>query len=218
MALAQGLVIGLALWGLLANFVMWAVSGLAGAIVAWAITLALGAGLGWRARCALRLAPRYGRLVCSRGAGAVLGGPGQPATHIDHRSRYPFGPGRRHTGRRLAARPSLEPGIACVLPLRRGLAGRTVESAIRAGPGFHDRAHRRLRVDQLCPCRADNPGAARRAGGVGAHPAPAHSWRVDAGSLHGTSRSLTCPGSRGYPGGGFAGVVGGHLLAGGCDA
>ena len=58
MALAQGLVIGLALWGLIANFAMFVVPGLAGAITAWVVTLALGAGLGWRARWALRLPPR----------------------------------------------------------------------------------------------------------------------------------------------------------------
>ena len=49
MALAQGLVIGPALWGLIVNFVMFAVPGLAGGIVGWAVTLALGAGLAWRA-------------------------------------------------------------------------------------------------------------------------------------------------------------------------
>ena len=58
MALAQGLVIGLALWGLIANFAMFVVPGLAGVIAAWVVTLALGAGLGWRARWALRLPPR----------------------------------------------------------------------------------------------------------------------------------------------------------------
>ena len=49
MALAQGLVIGPALWGLIVNLVMFAVPGLAGGIVGWAVTLALGAGLAWRA-------------------------------------------------------------------------------------------------------------------------------------------------------------------------
>ena len=40
-ALAQGLVVGLALWGLIVNVVMHAVPGLAGAIVGWGITLAV---------------------------------------------------------------------------------------------------------------------------------------------------------------------------------
>ncbi len=48
MALAQGLVVGPALWGLLASFVMYVVSGLAGAAVAWAITVAAGLALAWR--------------------------------------------------------------------------------------------------------------------------------------------------------------------------
>ncbi len=50
MALAQGLVVGPALWGLLVNFVMYAVPGRAGAAVGWAVMLALGAALAWRAR------------------------------------------------------------------------------------------------------------------------------------------------------------------------
>ena len=58
MALAQGMVIGLALWGLIVNFVMYAVPGLAGAITGWAITLALGAGLAWRGWAGLRLSSR----------------------------------------------------------------------------------------------------------------------------------------------------------------
>ena len=49
MALAQGLVVGLALWGLIVNFVMYAVPGLAGAIVGWGLVLALGVLLVWRA-------------------------------------------------------------------------------------------------------------------------------------------------------------------------
>ena len=48
-ALAQGLVVGLALWGLIVNFVMYAIPGLAGAGVGWGLTLALGAVLARRA-------------------------------------------------------------------------------------------------------------------------------------------------------------------------
>ena len=57
-ALAQGLVVGLALWGLLTNFVLYLVPGLAGAAIGWAVTLALGAGLVWRAPEAIRPRPR----------------------------------------------------------------------------------------------------------------------------------------------------------------
>ena len=58
MALAQGLVVGPALWGLITNFVLYAVPGLAGAAVGWGITLTLGAVLAWRAPDRLRPRPR----------------------------------------------------------------------------------------------------------------------------------------------------------------
>ena len=58
MALAQGLVVGLALWGLITNFVLYAVPGLAGAAVGWGIVLILGAVLAWRAPRAIRPTPR----------------------------------------------------------------------------------------------------------------------------------------------------------------
>ena len=58
MALAQGLVIGPALWGLTANFVMYLLPGMAGAAAAWAITLALTSGLAWRKPSTLRVPPR----------------------------------------------------------------------------------------------------------------------------------------------------------------
>ncbi|MCY3913762.1 MAG: hypothetical protein OXG43_11040 [Chloroflexi bacterium] len=48
-ALAQGLVVGLALWGLITNFALYVLPGLAGAAVGWGATLVLGAVLAWRA-------------------------------------------------------------------------------------------------------------------------------------------------------------------------
>lgn len=57
-ALAQGLVVGLALWGLVVNFVLYAVPGLAGALVGWIVVLAAGAGLAWRARGSIAPRPR----------------------------------------------------------------------------------------------------------------------------------------------------------------
>ena len=57
-ALAQGLVVGPALWGLITNFVLYAVPGLAGAAVGWGIVLILGAVLVWRAPRPLRPPPR----------------------------------------------------------------------------------------------------------------------------------------------------------------
>lgn len=58
MALAQGLVVGPALWGLITNFVLYVVPGLAGAAVGWGITIAIGAGLAWRASRPIRTRPR----------------------------------------------------------------------------------------------------------------------------------------------------------------
>ena len=49
MALAQGLVIGPALWGLIVNFVLHVTPGRAGALASWALLLALAGGLVWRA-------------------------------------------------------------------------------------------------------------------------------------------------------------------------
>ena len=57
-ALAQGLVIGLALWGLITNFVLYAVPGLAGAAVGWGLTLILGTVLAWRAPHSIWPRPR----------------------------------------------------------------------------------------------------------------------------------------------------------------
>ena len=50
LALAQGLVIGPALWGLSVNFLLHLFPGMAGALAGWMVVLALGAGLVWRAR------------------------------------------------------------------------------------------------------------------------------------------------------------------------
>ena len=58
MALAQGMVIGPAVWGLLVNFILHLAPGPAGALVAWLIVLALGVGLAWHARLRLQLPPR----------------------------------------------------------------------------------------------------------------------------------------------------------------
>ena len=57
-ALAQGLVVGPALWGLVVNFVMYAVPGLAGALVGWGVVLAFGATVAWRAGRPIRPRPR----------------------------------------------------------------------------------------------------------------------------------------------------------------
>ena len=58
MALAQGLVVGLALWGVITNFVMYVVPGLAGAAVGWGVVLVLGAVVVRRTSHPIRPSPR----------------------------------------------------------------------------------------------------------------------------------------------------------------
>jgi len=70
-ALAQGLVVGPALWGIVVNFVMYAVPGLAGAAVGWAVMLILGAVLAWRSPAGLR--PRGRTVAGFVGTVLVLG-------------------------------------------------------------------------------------------------------------------------------------------------
>ena len=57
-ALAQGLVVGLALWGVLTNFIMYVIPGLAGASVAWILVIAGGVALAWRYPQRIRVQPR----------------------------------------------------------------------------------------------------------------------------------------------------------------
>ena len=57
-ALAQGLVIGPALWGLLANFILHLIPGLAGALTTWVVTLALAATLARLSATSLRVPAR----------------------------------------------------------------------------------------------------------------------------------------------------------------
>lgn len=54
-ALAQGLVIGPALWGVIVSFLLHIVPGMAGALAGWIVIGVLGGGLAWRARQALRI-------------------------------------------------------------------------------------------------------------------------------------------------------------------
>ncbi len=54
-ALAQGLVVGPAIWGVVVNFVMYALPGIAGVIAGWISVLALAAVLVWRAPTPVRL-------------------------------------------------------------------------------------------------------------------------------------------------------------------
>ena len=53
-ALAQGLVVGPAIWGVVVNLIMYALPGMAGAIAGWIFVLALAAVLTWRAPAPIR--------------------------------------------------------------------------------------------------------------------------------------------------------------------
>ena len=53
-ALAQGLVVGPAIWGVVVNLVMYALPGMAGAVAGWIFVLALAAVLTWRAPKSVR--------------------------------------------------------------------------------------------------------------------------------------------------------------------
>ena len=53
-ALAQGLIVGPAIWGVVVNLVMYALPGLAGAIAGWIFVLALAAVLTWRVSKSVR--------------------------------------------------------------------------------------------------------------------------------------------------------------------
>ena len=67
MALAQGMVIGPALWGLVVSFILHVVPGLGGALVGWGVVLVLGAVLVWRTprptRPRLRMAAGFAAAV-----------------------------------------------------------------------------------------------------------------------------------------------------------
>ena len=83
MALAQGLVVGPALWGFIASFVLFAIPGRAAGIVAWGVMLLLGAALVFAHARADLAARTHSGGHCHRGAGAFLGRPRQPAAHAD---------------------------------------------------------------------------------------------------------------------------------------
>ena len=57
-ALAQGMVIGLALWGLAVNFVSYLWPGYASALAAWVVIAAVGAHMAWRGRVDVRTSGR----------------------------------------------------------------------------------------------------------------------------------------------------------------
>ena len=80
LALAQGLVVGPVLWGLVTSLVFYAVPGLAGAAVGWGVTLTLGAILAWRASERIRPETRTAGGFAVAVLVLLWGGAGQPPT------------------------------------------------------------------------------------------------------------------------------------------
>lgn len=68
MALAQGMVVGPALWGLTANFVLHLLAGRAGAVASWVVVLAVAGWMAWRGR---RILPVSLRTLAGFGAAAL---------------------------------------------------------------------------------------------------------------------------------------------------
>ena len=139
MALAQGLVIGPALWGLVTNLVLHAVPGMAGAAVGWGVTLVVVAGLAWRERQASR--PDL-RVVGVFVVAALV------VFWIALASRQLFGMrAELHIGLAASIRAggipagtALESRDAGPLPLRWQSAGWSASAAGRARSGLRDRA------------------------------------------------------------------------------
>ena len=77
MALAQGLVIGPAVWGLASNFVLHLLPGRPGALASWLAVLAVAAGLAWQGQRSLRIPVRtlagFGAVVLTLGAVGLAG-------------------------------------------------------------------------------------------------------------------------------------------------
>ena len=111
-ALAQGLVVGPAIWGVVVNLIMYALPGLAGAVAGWIFVLALAAVLIWRARGANSPAAADSGGIRSRGASALLGRARQPPALDGYRRVNTPGAGRIDPGWLVSARAALESGHA----------------------------------------------------------------------------------------------------------
>ncbi|MDE2869810.1 MAG: hypothetical protein OXR64_09070 [Chloroflexota bacterium] len=184
MALAQGLLIGLALWGLTANFVMYLLPGMTGAAAAWVITLALAAWLARRAPSTLRL-PR--RTV----AGFAVAALALFWIFLAGRQLLSIVDASLHLGLAASIRAggfppvfSWHPGVPAP-PLWRGHADRAAGSTVRPGSFFHDGVVGCLHLDKLCSGRRDGHTATRRVDQP-ADPdtAATHYSRLDAFRLH----------------------------------
>ena len=184
-ALAQGLVVGPALWGLITNFVLYAVPGLAGAAVGWGVTLALGAVLARRSPQPLR--PRLGTAVGFAGAFLVL-----LWLALASRQLLEMPDPTLHLGLAAWLRaggfpPEVPWNPGHLLHYHHGVgpAGRAADAAGRTRPGIRARAARRLRLDGLRAGGGDGAAGARVVEGRAGHraarcspraPGPGRAW------------------------------------------
>ena len=159
-ALAQGLVVGLAIWGVVVNLVMYALPGLPGAVAGWIFVLALAAVLTWRAREPIR--PRL-RIAAGFALAALAVFWIALASRQTWIPSYTGSPGavRLDPRRRISTRAVLESGRARPLPLRRRYVSRAAGAADRARPGLHDGVDGRLCLDEPRPGGGHSPPAAR---------------------------------------------------------
>ena len=84
-ALAQGLVVGPAIWGVVVNLAMYALPGIPGAIAGWIFVLALAAVLVWRFAEIGPPAAAHGGGVQPHGTRHLLGGARQQAAPVGDR-------------------------------------------------------------------------------------------------------------------------------------
>ena len=203
-ALAQGLVIGIALWGLITNFVLYAVPGLAGAAVGWGLTLILGTVLAWRARRAISLRPRVAAAFAGCLPGALLASARQPAVAGEPGPDASPGVGGVDPGGRISAGVALESGHGGALSPRGRSAGRVADAAGWTRPGVRAGAAGRLRVDEPGARGGDGAAAARVVEGRAGHRAAAADRR---------GLDVDEPGRRHSAGSGPGGAAGGRDLA-----
>ena len=186
LALAQGLVVGLALWGFVVNVVLYVIPAPAGAIASWMLTLTLGVGLAWRARRPLRpsLRTTAGVLVAALALFWVALASRQLLSIVEdflhlglaasiraggfHPPAFPWSPdlpSAYHYGANLLVAlmtPPFGPDLAFVTELLGAYS-----------------------VDELRPDRGPAPAATGIVDrGAGPRPAVAHGRRVDATALH----------------------------------
>ena len=178
-ALAQGAVIGPALWGLIVNFVLHAIPGRPGAIIGWAAILALGAVMAWRVSTPMRPPARtlagfaVAALAIFWVALASRQFLGLPDPHIQLGQAATMQAGGAHP-----AGAALEPRNAGTLPLWRQPAYRPPGTAGRTRSGVHHGVAERVHLDELRSRGGHNTHPARV---VADHPgpcaAPHHGWR-----------------------------------------